>query len=51
MMMAGKNARKMRNEMAEARVASCPFTIASAKKEDTYHKDNPWNPGKRTVSR
>jgi hypothetical protein len=41
MMMAGKNARKIRTEIADARVASCPFTIDSAKNEDTYHSDKP----------
>ncbi len=41
MMMAGKKARKMRNEIADARVASCPYTIDSTKNDDTYHSDRP----------
>jgi hypothetical protein len=40
-MMAGKKAKKMRNEMAEARVASCPLTMDSAKNDDTYQSDKP----------
>jgi hypothetical protein len=41
MIMAGKKARNIRNEIADARVASCPLTMDSAKKDDTYQMESP----------
>ncbi len=51
MIIAGKNAKKIRNDIADALVANCPLTIDSVKKEETYQIERPWNPGGRTVSR
>ena len=51
MMIAGKKAKKIRNEIAEARVANWPLTIDSAKNAETYQIERPCSPGGRTESK